>query len=111
MKEKIIGKWQVVNAKFYNVSTKEENIVFPPDISGEIDFQEKGWAIDVRREDGFTIKGGGLYNIKSNRVILKFFQGFSWITILKNDTLNLEIKPTPPADPSGVFLKFYKESM
>ena len=111
MKEKVIGKWDAVNARFYNIATNEERIVVPPDISGGVDFNEKGWIMDVKREDGFTIKGGGLYDIKGNRVILKFFQGFSWTTIIKNDTLNFEIKPTPPGDPSGVYLKFYKKSI
>ena len=108
MKEKVIGEWNVADGYFYNVATEEDSTWSPPDIFGGIDFQEKGWSIEVKRSDGFTVKGGGIYSIRSNRVILKFYMGISWISILKNDTLSLDVKPTPPMDPEGFVLRFYK---
>jgi len=40
---------------------------------------------------------------------LSFFQGLSWMSILKNDTLSLDVKPSPPYDPAGFVIRFYKK--
>lgn len=107
-KEELTGEWDLVYSNFYNIATKDEEVYSPPDILGDITFEEKGWAVDVKREDGYQVKGGGIYQIRSNRVILNFFQGGSWIAIMEDDTLKLNIKPSPPSDPAGILLKFYK---
>ena len=108
-REKLIGEWEIADSRFYNVATKEERTWLPPDISGSITFDDKGWSINVRRSDGFIVKGGGVYRIRSNRVILKFYMGLSWTSILENDTLILDVKPTLPIDPDGFVLRFYKK--
>ncbi len=109
-KEKLLGSWDVVYSKFYNVVLEEEDIYLPPDLFGGVKFTDKGWSMDCKREDGYQIKAGGVYDIKGKRVILKFYKGPSWLAILENDTLTLDIKPTIPVDPEGIMLKFYKNT-
>ena len=103
-KEQLLGNWDAVYSEFYNVVLKEEAKYLPPDLSGGISFTEKGWSINCRREDGYQIKGGGSYDIKGKKVILKFYKSASWFAILENDTLSLDIKPTMPDPEDPNFL-------
>ena len=107
-KEELIGKWDAVYSYSYNAATKETSTWLKPDISGGFTFDEKGWSLNFKREDGYNIKAGGVYSTKSNRVILKMYKQPSIMAILENDTLRLELKPSPPTYPHGILLKFCK---